>query len=139
MEIRAARLAGIMFTRRTRRLTASIVAAVLLIAQLAVAAYACPYVPAATNESTMPANCASAAMQAEQPNLCQAHADVQSLLKGDQSGVPFAVSMPVVTILLAPVSTVDSPNASRSDSYSLSRLAPDGSPPIYVSHQVFRK
>lgn len=128
-----------LFSTRICRLCVSAAIIALLAMQVTVAAYACPYMAAMQgSESMMPANCANGINLADQPNLCKAHADIQSQLKGDQVAARLAFSLAVVAVLI-PLEIAAGLSAARAESYALSRLMPDGSPPIFVRHQVFRK
>lgn len=128
-----------MYTRRSRRLTAWTAVIALLLMQVAVAGYTCPYMDMMRGgESMIPAECANGIVRGDRPNLCEAHGNVHSQLKGDQASAPLAVPA-VLTAALVPIETADGLRAARSESYALSRLLPDGSPPIFVRHRVFRK
>lgn len=124
-------------SRSIRRLTAWLAILALLSMQVAVASYACPNVAAPA--STMAADCASGTVDHEQPSLCKAHNDTQSQFYG--SHVPATPDAPVSVIALAltPFAMTGDSNASRAEAYEDARHAPDGSPPIFVRNQVFRK
>jgi hypothetical protein len=127
-------------SRSARRFTAWVAVVALLFMQVAVAAYACPYVTdMRIGESAMSRDCTTGAGSTDQSNLCKAHSDAQSQLKGDQLPAPPVAPVAVVALPLTPFATFDDASESRADSYAQLRLAPDGSPPIFVRHVVFRK
>jgi hypothetical protein len=135
-------------TRAFLRKAACCLAGVLLSAQMAIAAYACPGVVAAitgepqqasASAPTMP-DCAGmeaasgAALDPAAPNLCAEHCKY-----GQQSDNPGTMSLPVPVLALlyaAPPSAAHSPPP-RPSAASLSALVA-ASPPHAIAHCVYR-
>jgi hypothetical protein len=130
--------------RRTQRWLSGWLAALLLFTQLMTAAYACPAVahaPASTQAMADMPDCAGhrgAAMDPEQPLLCQAHCQ-----QGAQTVHPTpAVDAPAIPLLLAvldwaPALLLPAQCAARSTVLTAG-AAPPGDPPLYISLLVLR-
>ncbi|MBI3899882.1 MAG: hypothetical protein HY308_16525 [Gammaproteobacteria bacterium] len=110
----------------------------LLFTQLAMASYACPNITPTTvsPDAGMMADCGNLPDKG-QPNLCKAHHDTRAQLNDQQSPLPPLASFAMVAIYLLP-SLIDVSNEANAhlDSYRLTRLEPDGSPPLFL--QVLR-
>jgi hypothetical protein len=127
--------------------------AVLLFAQLATAAYACPQLASSSAESSAVAvaeeaaaaampDCAGhgvAAMDPDQPQLCKAHCEAGRSSVNSQPAVPDAP--PVLATDAAWVGVVD-PAAAAERAASMPGAwadgPPAGSPPLYLSFLVLR-
>jgi hypothetical protein len=103
-------------SRRLRRWTAGCVALVILFAQVAVAAYACPITRAAVaSEARMPCGApmpGTAAFDQAQPGLCQQHCQFGSAQLGADPGhspaPPAMAPMPWPVLRLAATTARDS-------------------------------
>ena len=131
--------------RRPRRWLSGWLIVVLLFTQLATSAYACPTIVAAASapaampempgcEGNMPA-----AMDPDQPQLCQAHCSQDSLTV---QSAPSADLQPAPAVLLA---TLDWGLTALAPAHAADRPAPvatgappPGSPPIYLALLVLR-
>ena len=131
--------------RRPRRWLSGWLIVVLLFTQLATSAYACPTMAApASAPAAMPEmpGCEGnmpAAMDPEQPQLCQAHCSQDSLTV---QSAPSADVQPAPAVLLA---TLDWAQTALAPAQSADRPAPvatgappPGSPPIYLALLVLR-
>jgi hypothetical protein len=135
-------------SRALLRRLAACVAGVLLFAQMAIAAYACPGIasassdrPAATVASSLPmADCdgmggaSGAALDPAAPNLCAEHCKF-----GQQSDQAATLSVPVVALaLLYTVPPMPAQAAApRPSAASISALVA-ASPPHAIAHCVYR-
>jgi hypothetical protein len=130
--------------RRHRRCLAGWLVVVLLFAQFATAAYACPRAAADPSAPAVMADmpgCDGAtpdALDPSQPQLCKAHCE-----RGSQTvNTPSAFDLPAAALMLAvldwsPRSLLAAPAASRHGQVP-SGAAPPGSPPLYLSLLVLR-
>jgi hypothetical protein len=123
-------------SRRTpmRRWVVLMLLPVLLFAQFATAAYACPLLNRSMAESaSMPTSCDMSKADTDQPALCQAHctADAQSSSSAPDRTAMLALPTPQ-WVWRAPVRTLAThPVAARhATSYS--------GPPLYLLHMVLR-
>lgn len=130
-------------SRRPTRWLSGWLIVVLLFAQLATAAYACPLPPAAAPSAPMAAmpGCDEhlpGALDPDQPQLCRAHCQ-----QGAQTvGQPVAPDLTAVPVLLAvldwtPAVVAVSPGAVPTAEL-VSGAPPPGSPPLYLSLLVLR-
>ncbi len=104
--------------------------------QLAVAVYACPSLTRA--DASTGSGCMGT-MDLEQAGLCQAHDDAQHQLGDKAASLPApTATLITVGLLPAPLRVPSGSAQSRLDSYYLSRLAHDGSPPLFLRFQVLR-
>ena len=104
--------------------------------QVAVAAYLCPSEKSAAVEQSME-SCAKGMIGGDQSNLCKAHNDAPAQLKADQA--PSFTTAPFIVV--SAVTSVDLSSdrgESRLTSYRVDRLAPDGSPPLFLRLLVLR-
>jgi hypothetical protein len=125
-----------MRSKFTRRICAWTTLAALLSMQLAVAVHACPSL--IRSDAGMAPGCMGS-MDLDQTSLCQAHDDAQHQLGEHASSLPSPTAVAIAVALLpAPLCVLGSSAQSRLDSYYLSRLAQDGSPPIFLRLQVLR-
>jgi hypothetical protein len=126
-------------SRRMRRSSIWIAVFALLAMQVAVSAYACPYtVPASMGESGMGPDCASKMSGTDQPNLCKAHNDAPSQPKSDHAPSASVVAPFIVISLITFLDTSSDSRAAQNGAYDRDRLAPDGSPPLFLRLQVLR-
>jgi hypothetical protein len=129
--------------RRHRQIFATFLAAVLLYAQLAAAAYACPgaQVPPAAAVAESMVDCDShphGQMDPDQPQLCKAHCDPGE--QSPQSGAAGlltagAAPLPVLLWVLPPA---DAPAGLEVAAYAPANGPPRGAPPLYLSLLVLR-
>ncbi len=118
-------------------------AALLLYAQLAVAAYACPGVqvpPAAAVAESM-VNCDShphGAMDPDQPQLCQAHCDPGEQSPNSAAGGLLAAGAAALPVLLWVLPQADVPAGIEAPAYAPVNGPPRGAPPLYLSLLVLR-
>ncbi len=104
--------------------------------QVAVAAYACQSMT--RTEAGARSGCMGT-IDIEQPGLCQAHGDAQHQLGDKTSSFPAPIAaLTTVALLPAPLRVLNAPTQSRLDSYYLSQLTHDGSPPLFLRLQVLR-
>jgi hypothetical protein len=115
-------------SQRAHRVTRWIAAAALLFMQITVAAHACPVI---TSGAGMSADCLNS-LDTEQPNLCKAHGESHGSLHDRTRALSLAPALSLPTTLLVAARAVDDVGAPRHASYMLSRLANDGSPPIFL-------
>lgn len=128
-----------MLSRRLHRSSIWVAVFALLAMQVAVSAYACPYTaPASLSDSGMGPDCASGIGGADQPNLCKAHSDAPSQLKADHAPTAPMVAPFIVVGLVTPLDTAGDSRDIQAGSYHRDRLAPDGSPPLFLRLQVLR-
>jgi hypothetical protein len=112
------------------RLSAWTVIASLLFMHVAVAAYACPAPAPEVAQSCV------GGMDADNPALCKKHGETRlQLVGGNVPTVPPAV---IIAVLIPPPPLIDldAVAAPRQGSFYLSRLARDGSPPLFLRFQV---
>jgi hypothetical protein len=126
--------------RRHRRWLPAWLVAVLLVAQMATAAYACPQAApdaAATTSSAMP-DC-HAGMDASQPQLCKAHCEAGQQSVNSNAG---AASVPAPALIdtrwARMLVCADTAQVARVPLKALSVGPPDGTPPLYLSLLVLR-
>lgn len=129
--------------RRPLRWLSGWLVVVLLFAQLATAAYACPLPPAAAAAPAMAdmPGCDGhrpAAVDPDQPQLCRAHCQ-----QGAQTvGQPAAPDLTAVPLLLAVLdwtpAVVAAPPGAALAAELVSGAPPPGSPPLYLSLLVLR-
>jgi len=148
------------FTRSTvsrqRRWVASVLVAALLLMQVALAAYACPKVDSAAHAVAMQkagmaieeavgmpsmpeCHAMAGTMDEQDPQLCRAHCDGDSQSAPSLQGLDLhAISAHAIWIVYVVPAVLDSQQGidPRAVYAELDRRA--GSPPIYLTHQVFR-
>ncbi|MEO6566255.1 MAG: hypothetical protein ABIO63_09485 [Casimicrobiaceae bacterium] len=132
--------------RTTIQIVSRLLLAVLLFAQGAVSAYACPALTAAmdqtvaaTSTAAMPADCGQMdsmpAMDVNSPNLCLAHCQA-----GQQSNGQ--VDAPAVPPVVASILVVDLPDpkglASAGRAFAVDHITAAASPPHTILHCCFR-
>lgn len=120
-----------------RRWLATWLMLVMLFAQLATAAYACPH-GLADEDRAMPAcHGAQAAPGVDLPQLCKAHCE-----QGSQSlGPSVVLDLTTVPMLLAVLDWTPAAPAAALQAWPVALHAgapPPGSPPIYIALQVLR-
>jgi len=130
----------VFWTARHRRLGASLLAGLVLFAQVLTAAYACPRQAVdGTAPVQLTTDCAThapAAMDPDQPLLCKAHCD-----QGQQSpnaGVNLASAMAAMPVLLWILPEFAAPVGLEAPAYAPANGPPRGAPPLYLSLQVLR-
>jgi hypothetical protein len=135
--------------RRQRRWLCGALFAVLLFAQLATAAYACPRTADAAPAPAAPAFAAMAAMpdcsaaqpttmDPEQPQLCKAHCDQGAQTLGAATTVDLPVSPLLMAVLDWSVQALAQPIGGRCCSTVPSGAPPPGTVPLYLSLLVLR-
>jgi hypothetical protein len=77
-------------------------------------------------------------LDTDQPSLCKKHGESQLQVNGGNfpplpPATIVAILLPLPALALA---DFDDPKRSQLNSFSLSRLAPDGSPPLFLRLQV---
>jgi len=137
-----ARLAAMGSLRRCARWLCAGVAVVLLFAQLATAAYACPAGADATQRSAPMAGCDGHAGQTPdpaQPQLCKAHCQQGSQVVG-ANATPDLLSTPLLWAVLDWAQAALQPllPAQQRLQGPASGAPPPGAPPIYLSLLVLR-
>jgi hypothetical protein len=124
--------------RITRRFTASITIVALLFTQAAVAGYACPsFLPMTGMESVTDARCANGS-DAERPGLCKAHSETKSQIGDNYAPPQPPPPVAILAFLPLPLDAAAATASNRSDTYHLTRLAADSSPPLFLRFQVLR-
>ena len=133
-----------MFRKRSRRrLFAALLAAVLLYAQLAAAAYSCPglEVPAEAVVAETLVDCGThphVQMDPDQPLLCKAHCDPgEQSPNSSASGFLTAGAAPL-PVLLWVLPQADAPAGLEVPAYAPASGPPRGAPPLYLSLLVLR-
>lgn len=128
------------WTARHRRLGASLLAGLVLFAQVLTAAYACPRQatdgPASVQSTADCITHAPAAMDPDRPLLCRAHCD-----QGQQSpnaGVNLASAMVAMPVLLWVLPEFEARGGLEAPAYALANGPPRGAPPLYLSLRVLR-
>lgn len=118
-------------------------AAVLLFAQLAAAAYVCPGdrlpPPEAVAESI--ADCGSHAhdqMDPDQPQLCQAHCDPGKQSPNSGAGGLLTAGAAALPVLLWVLPPADGPAGLEAPASAPAQGLPRGAPPLYLSLLVLR-
>lgn len=130
--------------RRHRQIFAAFAAALLLYAQLAVAAYACPGVElpaaaAALAESMV--DCDShppGQMDPDQPQLCKAHCDPGEQSPNSGAGGLLTAGGAALPVLLWVLPPVDGPAGLEAPASAPALGQPRGAPPLYLSLLVLR-
>lgn len=112
------------------RLSAWAVIASLLLMHVSVSAYTCP----SSNVGAV-SGC-TGSLDADQPDFCKKHGEVALQLVGGSFPPAAPVTLIVTLLPLPPLADFDDPSQPRLDSFYLSRLAPDGSPPLFLRLQV---
>jgi hypothetical protein len=126
--------------RRHRQLFATFVAALLLYAQLAVAAYACPGVQVPPAAASM-VDCDShphGGMDPDQPQLCQAHCDPGEQSPNSGAGGLLTAGAAALPVLLWVLPQADVPAGIEASAYAPANGPPRGGPPLYLSLLVLR-
>ena len=140
------RLAGMQALRRHRGWLSGWLIALVLLTQLATAAYACPQLSTAPDAATaarvvMP-DCDGSmftSMDPEQPQLCKVHCETGNTSLNSQVVTPDAP--PVIAVGTALVGIVDLAEVARLAATmpaSVVEGPPIGSPPLYLSFLVLR-
>ena len=128
--------------RRHRQVFAAFVAALLLYAQLAVAAYSCPGVelPAAAVAEAM-VDCDShppGQMDPDQPQLCKAHCDPGEQSPNSGAGGLLTAGAAALPVLLWVLPQADAPGGLEAPASAPDLGPPRGAPPLYLSLLVLR-
>jgi len=119
-----------------RRWLAAWLVLVMLFAQLATAAYACPHGLADEAKVTPACHSAQAATDIDLPQLCKAHCEQGSQSLSAAVALDLTAAPMLLTVLdwtlIAPAATQVWPAALHAGA------PPPGSPPIYIALQVLR-
>ncbi|MCW5660064.1 MAG: hypothetical protein KIT60_20370 [Burkholderiaceae bacterium] len=123
-------------SRRTpmRRWVVFMLLPVLLFAQFATAAYACPLLTRAMAQSaSMPIDCDMSKADTDQPTLCQAHCTAAAQSSGPTLDLAAMPALPTPhPVWHAPVRTLATHPAAAHNA------APYSGPPLYLLHMVLR-